>query len=133
VVIWQFAVFILMWGISPLLASAFTSEPEVAHLIQLFLMIVPLGYGLQGVVILTNSSFNAMHKPMLALSLSIIRLFVLFVPISYLGSRLYNLEGMFWAGILANLLTATVAYKWFKDTLNKMTEMHNCALEQESA
>jgi len=69
---------------------------------------------------------------MLALNLSVIRLFIFFVPISYLGSRLYELEGMFWAGILANLLTATVAYKWFRFTLNNMTELHHASISQES-
>lgn len=118
VMMWQFTVFVLMWLISPYIASVFSDEEDVIQLIQLFLMIVPLGYGLQGIIILTNSSLNAMHKPMKALMLSIIRLFVFFVPISYLGSLLYQLEGMFWMGILANLLTAIVAFSWFRRTVN---------------
>lgn len=133
VIVWQFLIFVLMWGLSPYLAKVFATEPQVAQLIQLFLMIVPLGYGLQGIVILTNSSFNAMHKPLLALTLSVIRLFIFFVPISYLGSRLYELQGMFWAGVLANMFTAFVAYHWFKYTLDNMTQLHHASLSQESA
>jgi Na+-driven multidrug efflux pump len=106
-----------MWLISPFVASAFTDDQQVAALIQLFLTIVPLGYGLQGIIILTNSSFNAMHKPMSALGLSVIRLFVFFVPISYLGSLIYQLEGMFWGGVVANLLMASVSFLWFKRTV----------------
>ena len=86
VVIWQLLVFGAFYVLSGVLARTFSTEPEVIGLIQTYLMIVPLGYGVQGIVILTNSSFNAMHLPMSALLMSVLRLFVFFVPISYLGS-----------------------------------------------
>ncbi|MBN27904.1 MAG: MATE family efflux transporter [Alteromonadaceae bacterium] len=119
VVIWQLLVFGAFYVLSGVLARTFSTEPEVIGLIQTYLMIVPLGYGVQGIVILTNSSFNAMHLPMSALLMSVLRLFVFFVPISYLGSYLFDLKGMFWAGIVANMLTAAVAYIWFCRSLSK--------------
>lgn len=130
VMLWQLLVFIIMWALAPYIASIFAKEQEVKDLIELFLMIVPLGYGLQGIIILTNSSLNAMHKPMSALSLSIIRLFVFFVPISWLGSIMFGLEGMFWMGIFANLLTAAVAYFWFQKLLRE--EMHSASVEEQN-
>lgn len=122
VLLWQLFIFAVMFMLSGVFASIFAAEQKVADLIQLYLIIVPLGYGAQGVIILTNSSFNAMHKPMYALMLSVLRLFVFFVPISYLGSQLYALEGMFWAGILANVLTASVAYLWFRKVIQSQVE-----------
>ncbi len=125
VIIWQLGVAMLMMLLSPYIALIFADEKEVIELLQLFLFIVPLGYGLQGIIILTNSSLNAMHKPMAALILSVLRLFVFFVPFSFLGSQLYQLEGMFWAGIAANFCTAAVAYIWFTRLLKQesVTEM----------
>ncbi|WP_158770629.1 MATE family efflux transporter [Paraglaciecola sp. L1A13] len=119
VVVWQLLVFVVIYMLSGVLARLFSTEPEVINLIQAYLMIVPLGYGVQGIVILTNSSFNAMHLPMSALLMSVLRLFVFFVPISYLGSYLFDLKGMFFAGIVANVLTAAVAYIWFSRTIAK--------------
>ncbi len=119
VIVWQLLVFVLFYFLSGVIASVFSTEPDVIELIQTYLMIVPLGYGVQGIVILTNSSFNAMHLPMSALIMSVLRLFVFFVPISYLGSYLFDLKGMFWAGILANIITATIAYLWFCRSLAK--------------
>ena len=127
VLIWQFGVFIVMWLLSPFIAAAFTQDPAVAKLIQLFLLIVPLGYGLQGIVILTNSSFNAMHKPMSALILSIIRLFVFLVPASFVGSLLYDIEGMFWGSVVANLLMGMLSFFWFKRQLDRE---FSCLAEQ---
>ncbi|MCW8093073.1 MATE family efflux transporter [Alteromonas ponticola] len=118
IMLWQLFIFALLWAMSGFIADIFAKEAEVASLITLFLAIVPLGYGLQGVIILTNSSFNAMHKPMTALVLSVIRLFVFFVPISYLGSVLYGLEGLFWGTVVANLLMGTLSYYWFSREIN---------------
>jgi Na+-driven multidrug efflux pump len=52
----------------------------------------------------------------------VIRLFVFFVPISYLGSLLYQIEGMFWGGVLANLMMASVSFVWFKRSINEQVD-----------
>lgn len=130
VMVWQLLMFGLFWLLAVPISAVFSEEPSVRDLIILFLAIVPLGYGLQGVVILTNSSFNALHKPMSALTLSVIRLFVFFVPICYLGSHLYGLTGLFWGAVLANLLTAVVAYIWFKRALCGESHANNTVSEE---
>ena len=114
VLIWQFVIFLVMWALSSWIAVAFANEAEVSVLIQLFLMIVPLGYGMQGIIILTNSSLNAMHRPMTALILSVIRLFVFFVPISVAGSFLFDLKGLFMGTVIANFAMACVSFFVFK-------------------
>lgn len=117
VIVWQLLIFAVLALLSGVLAHVFTDEPEVASIIILFLVIMPLGYGMQGVTILTNSSFNAIHMPMSALSLNCMRLFVFFVPFSFIGSYLYDLSGLFWAAVLANLTVGCIAFIWFKSTL----------------
>ncbi|MDO6567110.1 MATE family efflux transporter [Alteromonas sp. 1_MG-2023] len=118
VLFWQLFVFVFMWVCSGWIAVAFTSEPEVSRFIQLFLMIVPLGYGMQGIIILTNSSLNAMHRPLSALALSVIRLFVFFVPISIAGSYFFGLTGLYWGTVVANIAMATVSFVVFKNSLS---------------
>ena len=113
VLIWQVLIYAVLVLIAPWIAEAFSKEQAVADIIKLFIWILPLGYGLQGIIILTNSSFNALHKPMVALVLSIIRLFVCYVPLAYLGSVLYGLEGFFVGGLLGNLVMASISYRLF--------------------
>lgn len=117
VIVWQLIVFAVLAILSAVIANIFTNEPEVSSTIIMFLLIVPLGYGLQGVTILTNSSFNAMHMPMSALSLNGMRLFVFFVPFSFIGSYWFGLLGLFWAGVLANLTVGCIAFIWCKTIL----------------
>jgi putative MATE family efflux protein len=121
VIVWQLFIFAILALLSGVIANIFTDEPKVASTIVMFLVIVPLGYGLQGVTILTNSSFNAMHMhmhmPMSALSLNFMRLFVFFVPFSFLGSYWFGLSGLFWAGALANFTVGCIAFTWCKTIL----------------
>ena len=115
----QAIIYLLMLVTAHWIAQVFAEEQAVADIVKLFIYIMPLGYGLQGIIILTNSSFNAVHRPMNALWLSIIRLFVLFVPLSYLGSLLADLTGLFIGGVVANLFTAVIAYWWFSRELRR--------------
>lgn len=128
VIAWQLFIYLLVALGAGLIAGIFTDDPEVATIIQLFLVIVPLGYGLQGVIILTNSSFNAMHLPMSALLLSIVRLFVVFVPFAYVGSLYYALDGLFVATVVANLLVGVFAFIWFRKVLRKQLSQLGLAL-----
>ena len=113
VLFWQVFVYLLLILLAPFIAHAFAKEKVVADIIILFIWILPLGYGLQGIIILTNSSFNALHKPMVALALSVIRLFVCYVPLAYLGSLYFGLQGFFIGAVLGNLLMALISYRLF--------------------
>jgi Na+-driven multidrug efflux pump len=47
---------------------------------------------------------------------------VCYVPIAWLGSYLYGLEGLFWGCVVANLFTACISYFWFKQNIKKEIE-----------
>lgn len=113
VLAWQLFIYMVLVLIAPLIADIFSKEQAVAEIIVLFMWILPLGYGLQGIIILTNSSFNALHKPMIALMLSIVRLFVCYVPLAYLGSIYFGIEGFFIGGVCGNLIMAMISYRLF--------------------
>ncbi len=110
---WQLVLYVLLLLLAWPISLLFGKDDSVAELIRLFIYIVPMGYGLQGVVILTNSSFNALHWPGKALVLSAVRFFGTFIPMAWLGGHWFGLEGLFAGMVVANILTALVAYRWF--------------------
>jgi Na+-driven multidrug efflux pump len=110
---WQFAVYVVLAALAWPIASMFTEDADVASFIRWFLWIMPLAYGLQGITILTNSSFNALHQPAKALWLSLIRLFVFYVPFAWAGGHLFGVVGVFFGCVIANFFTAIIAYTWF--------------------
>jgi Na+-driven multidrug efflux pump len=113
VLAWQLLIYVILVLLAPFIADVFSKEQAVADIIVLFIWVLPLGYGLQGIIILTNSSFNALHKPMVALMLSIIRLFVCYVPLAYVGSVYYGIEGFFIGGVFGNFIMAMISYRLF--------------------
>lgn len=119
---WQFAVYLVLALLAPFIAHLFSTEPAVERLICWFIWILPLGYGLQGIVILTNSSFNALHLPMQALQMSVIRLFIFYVPLAWLGGQLFGVLGVFAGGLLANGFIAAIALTLFKRHLASLQQ-----------
>ncbi|MCM2679475.1 MATE family efflux transporter [Echinimonas agarilytica] len=118
--IWQAVLAVVLALLSPYLASVFSDDPEVQKVLQLYICIMPLGYGLQGVVILANSSFNALHKPLNALILSVVRFFIFFVPFAYIGGLMFGVYGLLIGAVVGNVCTAVIAWRWFNKTVRGM-------------
>ena len=118
ILVWQLIIYLLLAIGAGILASIFSEDPEVVEAIKLFVWIMPLGYGLQGIIILTNSSLNALHRPLNALILSIARFFVFYVPLAYVGSVYFGLYGFFAGAVCGNLLMAMISWRTFKHALS---------------
>jgi len=118
ILVWQLIIYLLLAIGAGILASIFSEDPEVVEAIKLFVWIMPLGYGLQGIIILTNSSLNALHRPLNALILSIARFFVFYLPLAYVGSVYFGLYGFFAGAVCGNLLMAMISWRTFKHALS---------------
>ena len=115
---WQLLVYGVLALGAGFIAGIFTDDAEVAGTIRLYLWILPLGYGLQGIIILTNSSLNALHRPLEALYLSAARFFIFYVPMAWLGSRLMGLNGFFIGALLGNCLMAALSVRVFRKVMS---------------
>lgn len=113
IMLWQLGVYLVLAAAASLIASFFTRDPAVADSLRWYIWVLALGYGLQGVIILTNSSLNALHRPYEALYLSAARFFVFYVPLAWLGSRWFGVPGFFAGALLGNLLMAAVSWRAF--------------------
>ncbi|MGM0784284.1 MAG: MATE family efflux transporter [Pseudomonadota bacterium] len=110
VLAWQLAVWLLLQLLAPWLVASYADGMAMGEVLRTFLLWVPLGLGAQGVVILSVSALNALHEPARAMRLSVIRLFVLSVPLAWLGGWLGGPTGVFLGMLLANGLVALVAW-----------------------
>jgi len=98
IIILQLAIYLILVSLSSLIATLFSAEAVVQETIVLFLLIVPISYGLSGIVILVNVSMNVLGRPRIALYINLLRLTVLYFPLAYFGSYLFGIKGLF-AGI----------------------------------
>jgi Na+-driven multidrug efflux pump len=110
--IWQLLVYLLLAVSAGWVAQLFSDDPDVLRWLTLWILIVPLGFGFQATTFLSSSTFNALHQPLRAMRVSLVRLFLLYVPLGWLGNHLFELKGMFVALVCANALTALFAWFW---------------------
>jgi len=113
--------FCLFWGMmaaavlaptSGAIASLFDSDPEVVAIASQYLVIVPISYAGAGSFLIASATFNARGKPLPAVVITITRTLILHVPLAYLGSRLFGVNGIFAAACFANLAVGLGAYLW---------------------
>jgi Na+-driven multidrug efflux pump len=121
---WQMLVYVVLALGAGVIASTFSDDRAVIETIKLFLWILPLGYGMQGIIILTNSSLNALHRPMSALYLSSARFFVFYVPLAFMGSQWFGLAGFFGGAFCGNLLMAAISLRSFKKAISEERAIH---------
>ena len=101
--LWGLGVFAIFLILAVPLGHLFGKDIEVAKYITLYLWIIPISYGLRGCVFLTASVFNALNKPLIAVGLNLIRMFIFHIPLAIIGLRLAGLTGLFIGLCLANL------------------------------
>jgi putative MATE family efflux protein len=109
-IIFQLLIFIMMVPLSIPLSALFSTEPQVRELLWNYLLIVPISYGFQGVVMMLTSGLNALHLPIKAFSWSSMRLFLFTLPAAWVGAIYYHVEGVFIGIAIGNILGGIAAY-----------------------
>lgn len=109
-IIFQILVFIMMVPISVPLSHLFSQEEQVRELLWHYLLIVPLSYGFQGIVMMLVSGLNSMHQPLKAFGWNFMRLFMFTLPGAWIGSRYYDIEGLFIGMAIGTTLGGISAY-----------------------
>ena len=117
--------FCLGWGImvaailapnGSWLVSLFNSDPQVIQIATRYLWFVPISYAAAGIILMASSTFNALGKPIPSMIMTVSRMVVLYIPLAYLGSKLFGLNGIFAAACIANLVVGIGAYVWNQKT-----------------
>ncbi|GAI66688.1 unnamed protein product, partial [marine sediment metagenome] len=92
---WGLIMYIILAAAARPIASLFTKNPDVISVIVLYLRIVPVGFGLQGILLLSTAAMNVLNRPLHGTFLTIIQMFALYIPLAFAGSYLIGLPGVF--------------------------------------
>jgi len=115
-----FCIAFLYFFSGPIL-SVFTTNEDVIRLAMIQLLICPWGYGFLGVASICNGSFNAFGRPLPAMTISISRTLVVYVPLAYMLAHYFGFQGIFIAQVLANIFAGCVAIIWYRRVFNQVT------------
>ncbi len=93
---------ILAFSADPV-ARVFSDDPKVIEAVKWFLYIIPLGFGFQGVTGVVNSNLNTIGWPIPALWVTVIQMLIVGIPLIYLGSVFWDVQGIF-GGLVATYI-----------------------------
>ncbi|MFT7410527.1 MAG: putative MATE family efflux protein [Oleispira sp.] len=119
ILVWQIVVWLMLWAISPFLATIFSQDPVVIEHIVNYLMIMPIGYAGMGIVLCANSALNALQKTSVSMLLNLVRLTAFYVPLAWLGGHYYGFEGLLLGASLGNLIAGLIVWGLIKGAQTK--------------
>ncbi|WP_456296328.1 MATE family efflux transporter [Vibrio sp. AK197] len=109
-VLFQIMIFVMMVPLSIPLSALFSQEQSVRDLLWHYLLVVPVSYGFQGIVMMLVSALNALHQPLRAFQWNFMRLFLFVLPCAWMGSQLYAIEGLFIGIGVGNIAAGVFGY-----------------------
>jgi len=102
------------------ISTLFSQDPEVIRVLYHYLVLVSAGYGLLGIVRINASFFNAIKKPFHSMALNLLRAFLLYVPLAYVFSFFFSLEGIFFGSLASSIIAGAVSWFWVSATTDKL-------------
>ena len=89
-----------------------SQDPVVVEVSVWFFTIIPLSIGFMGMTQIASSSFNALGKPGPSVVISLLRTWLVYVPLALLGDYLFGYIGIFIATAVSNVAVGLVAWNW---------------------
>lgn len=122
VFIYGVLIFLLMKLTAGHIASVFNENTEVQRITDIYLTIVPLGYGFQGMFLNNTSVLNAVNKPFQAAILSAVQMFVVYIPLSIIFEKYFGIYGIFWALVVSYIISGIFAVEFTKRVIKKASD-----------
>ncbi len=116
---WGVFTFVFMLLTGKFIVSLINADEVVVAVTQSFFLIIPLSIGFMGIMQIASSSFNARGLPMPALIISVVRTFVVYVPLAVIADRYWGYVGIFVATALTNVVVGVIAWYWNQQSVQK--------------
>jgi Na+-driven multidrug efflux pump len=120
---WGLGMFVLLAVAAKPIASVFNDNPTVIKTIVMYIRIVPVAFGLEGILILLAAALYVLHRPYHATGFVVIQMLILYIPLAHLGSSLIGLPGIFFAAAVAYGLSGILAHFLTKSVLNSLGQV----------
>jgi putative MATE family efflux protein len=101
---WGFGTAIVLYLLSGYLPALFSKDPDTLSALKSYLLIVPIGFGAQGIFALGASALNVLGRPLTAAALSIVQMLLITVPLAWIFSQSFGMTGIFGAILIAFII-----------------------------
>ena len=100
--LWGAAAWLILLLFGDRIVPLIDANPDVVAAARTYLAIVPISYGLWGVLMMSSAAFNSLGKPIPSTVMAFTRMFVIYVPLAMLADRYLGYTGIFIATATAN-------------------------------
>lgn len=107
---WGLVLAVLFFFFGESLAGVFTQDTDVIAKTALYLKILPVGFGFQGVVQIVNSNLNTLNKPIHASGLILLQMFGIALPLIFIGREFFEMQGIFFGWMGAYVIGGIVSF-----------------------
>ncbi|MDA3955619.1 MATE family efflux transporter [Oceanispirochaeta sp.] len=112
-----FAVYLILLIVAKPIIKLINDDPDVIAVAVLYMRIVPLSYGLQGLMLSAVTTLNVLRKPVLSALLTLIQMFGFYIPLAWYASRIFGLSGIFTALALSYLIAGPLCSRMNKKVM----------------
>ena len=104
------------------IGELFTDEVAIIEVISIYLLIVPLGYFLNGMFYIGTAVLDTLNQPTKSTLISVLHLFGIYLPMAYLGHALFGIYGVFAAFPISSLIAALIVMYFVKNTVSALEQ-----------
>jgi len=105
---------IIFFSFPRFLIGIFNKNPDIVAYGSSYITIVSLLYMLVGVGVIISAAFQGAGKGYPSLILTVLRLFILAIPLAYFLSKTYAVTGIWYGIAVSIIISAIVSAVWFK-------------------
>jgi len=128
--VYGIAMYLVLFFAAPYIAELFSTGDTVRQSTVLYLRIAMGGLVFQGGALIITSMFNAVGKPIHAAGISIMQVFVLYVPVAYMLSQQMGPAGIFVALVASYVVAFAVSYRLFQRFLSRCENEQSIAVRK---
>ena len=126
--IYGLAIAVLFFLTAPWVGRFFSRDPEVLRIFTLYVRTVAFGYGMMEVHRYCGFVLTGIHRPVVATLLNAFRVLVLLLPLSFLGSRILGVQGIFLGRLLTDFSAGLLGLLFLSRFLMPKVRAHHAAI-----
>ncbi len=120
--LWGILIIIIFWFTARHISLMMREDLNVINIMVLYLTINSLSIGFRGIAMINTTALNVLQKPVISSLLTISQIFLLFIPLSLIATKLLNfgLNGIFWSSVVSAIIISTISYFIVSKTISKI-------------
>lgn len=117
--IYGIAIALIFFVAAPAMARIFTDDATVMTIFIAYVRTISFGYGMMEIHRYSGFMMTGMHKPVYATLLNMVRVVVLLIPLSYVGSVVWGVRGIFYGRLVTDIAAGMIGVLWVGNIMQR--------------